>query len=268
MQQKISIALSSDKNYLKYSKILISSFLENISLKSRVDFFLFTFDEIDDFQLEDITVKVIKLPKDLTNGLLLNKHLVQETYIRFYIPNILNSIGYTKTIYLDVDMLVLKNIDSLLDEASSVNTIKMVDAFDESLALNLNIPKYYNAGLLIINLNWWVDNNVQLDLVRYANDKSLQKIILYSDQCIINKLLHNSVEELSFTYNAHGNLSNYNNIHIIHFSGSRKPWHLSYNGPYKIKYRSKMKINSLKLKVTIREILKLIKDYASSIFTY
>jgi len=111
MQQKISIALSSDKNYLKYSKILISSFLVNISLKSRVDFFLFTFDEIDDFQLEDITVKVIKLPKDLTNGLVLNKHLVQETYIRFYIPNILNSIGYTKTIYLDVDMLVLKNID-------------------------------------------------------------------------------------------------------------------------------------------------------------
>ena len=144
----------------------------------------------------------------------------------------------------------------------------MVDAFDESLALNLNIPKYYNAGLLIINLNWWVENNVQLDLVRYANDKSLQKIILFSDQCIINKLLHNSVEELSFTYNAHGSLSNYNNIHIIHFSGSRKPWHLSYNGPYKIKYRSKMKINSIKLKVTIREILKLIKDYASSIFTY
>jgi lipopolysaccharide biosynthesis glycosyltransferase len=266
MQEKISIALSSDKNYLEYSKILISSFLVNISLKSRVDFFLFTFDEIDDFQLEDITVKVIKLPKSLTNGLILNKHLVQETYIRFYIPDILNSIGYTKTIYLDVDMIVLKNIDSILEEALNVNTIKMVDAFDENLALNLDIPRYYNAGLLIINLDWWVDNRVQLDLVKYANDKLLQKIILYSDQCIINKLLYNSVEELNFTYNAHGSLSNQDNIHIVHFSGSRKPWHLSYNGPYKKEYRSKMKIKSLK--VTIREILKLIKDYASSIFKY
>jgi lipopolysaccharide biosynthesis glycosyltransferase len=102
------------------------------------------------------------------------------------------------------------------------------DVNSEKEAKRLGFDNYYNAGVMLINLDFWRKNNVQSKLFEFAENN--KDIILWQDQDVINCVLSSSIQELSNEYNYQYflypeiNFEEYKNCSILHLAGAFKPW--------------------------------------------
>ena len=94
------------------------------------------------------------------------------------------------------------------------------------------MDKYVNAGVLLINLKKWREDNIQEKLFTWAKEN--QEKILWVDQDVINSVLNEKIFYLNEEFNAQiselefGKTKEYNRIAeratIVHYVGHRKPW--------------------------------------------
>lgn len=170
-----------------------------------------------------------------------------ETYFRFFIPTLLTK--YDKVLYLDSDILVCDNIKKLYDEdisnyygAAIIDKYVMAlcenDALTGSRAnltfnqylrsiLNIDPARYFNAGVMLLNLKEIRKNNITSSLWNYAIDHSPLE---FQDQDVLNAVLHRKIKLINQRWNQTDNNSKigveikYENRGIIHFTGAEKPW--------------------------------------------
>lgn len=164
-------------------------------------------------------------------------------FMRLFIPYFLPR-HIKKALYLDVDMIVNEDI-AILWNTNIENYV--VGAVTDSFAVSignyvanykeLNLPadaKYFNSGLLLINLDNWRDNDITLKVIDTVNKN--RKDAEYSDQYGLNVNLVGQWLELDplWNYLAKGDHPNPYIIHFIH----RKPFYKSYfnNIRYKEKF--------------------------------
>ncbi len=179
-------------------------------------------------------------------------HFSKEAYYRFFIPKIF--INYQKVVYLDCDMLFLKNITELLNinlknmpmAAVLEYKFKCKVEFDEILnnyAKNVlklvDVQKYFNSGLLIFDIK-------KLNEINFTK-KCIEKLIEVQrprtvDQCIINSVMQENITFLNPIWNlqTHVELEELikfvpsedfksytkalQNPYIIHYCSPIKPW--------------------------------------------
>lgn len=231
------------------------SLLENVDTKIRIfiihkdnnfsDFLskkIINHKNLESLQSYKFDKKNIKFPK------LNNNHISEATYYRLYITSYLpNDLKYIT--YLDGDTICknnptnhiirvqtkLKNNKSIavkteMNRESGTNTL-----FDK---LQMSSDKYFNAGVMVINLDLWKENNIE----EKARDKMvlLADKIQFWDQDILNSIIDGDYVELNSKLNyiisldthASGNmkqekkLSDENPPQFIHYAGSSKPWTL------------------------------------------
>ncbi len=127
-------------------------------------------------------------------------HYSAAAYIRLFLARILVSLD--KVLWIDCDTLVLKSLEPLWN-------IEMGDCVCAACADNSVVgkqkcqftqsDKYYNSGVLLIDLNKWRKNNIE--------NKCLQTLIQqkgYSfdvDQGILNRVLKGYIYTLPLKYN-------------------------------------------------------------------
>jgi lipopolysaccharide biosynthesis glycosyltransferase len=183
-----------------------------------------------------------------------NERFTPATYYRLFIPELLPQ-SIHKVLYLDCDMLVLDSLDELwnLDVTNYSAGVVISTHHDDIRVLNrLEIKPeygYFNAGLLLINLDYWRTARIA--------EKAFDCLLRYPERCTwhdqdaLNIVLSGTTLTVSAKYNVQ--LSFYHPIEtlfisslfhddilaarenpiIVHFIGHNKPWFAEYRGPLK-----------------------------------
>jgi len=248
--KKINIFLCSNDKYMPGAHTLIISLLSNSPNCFFNIFFLFTgkkremIDLFNDY-FEQYNIKIfwlkLKNSLDLSN-FKIHAHLTVETYYRLliaeYVPD-----NIKKIIYIDSDMVVLKDISLLWKEKFSKNiifavraqwgdTIGKIISNHKEIGLDPNAI-YFNAGLLLINLEKWRNENFSKKLIDYAENN--QDYIEHEDQDILNVIFYKKWLEVNPLWNYCVILPKNKNEekwkpyikfppNIIHYLGKKKPW--------------------------------------------
>ncbi len=262
-----------DSNYNQQFLTSLNSVLENIdekvncfvihknpeSLKVLLSELNFEHKNMNSFNLFKFNESI----KDFPN--LGNNHISEATYYRFFIDNYFDE-TINDIIYLDCDIICLNNPTKILNElknkvSSSSNVIaasteyiksnKTREVFDR---LEMKSNTYFNAGVMVIDVKKWRDQNIQKLLVNLMNE--IYENIDFWDQDIMNCFFDGDYLELSEYLNYKDtqinnsiNEDHSRSIIFLHYAGSNKPWtipgslsnyakyfHESYSKVFKEKY--------------------------------
>jgi len=168
-----------------------------------------------------------------------NSHVSEATYYRLFFNDYIENIEDFESItYVDCDMICLKDTSIEISEYSKnlieseyilaarkekFETIEMEKIIKN---LQLSSSKYMNAGLLIIDVNKWINGNLTQKLCEKL--LQIENNIIYWDQDVFNAYLDGKFYELPESLNCFTNLEDNlivrEEIKIVHFYGSKKPW--------------------------------------------
>lgn len=193
----------------------------------------------------------IKINKSLFEGAREMRYLKLETYYRLIIPTLIDS---KSVLYLDCDILIKSNIKELFDidlrgyALAAVKDAVVYQPIDKN-KMN-NTSNYFNTGILLMNLDYWRQNNLSKIILDFAIEN--HNLLLFADQCAINAIIGLDYISLNKEYNFQPhhiikddekNLFELNNCKIVHFCGAYKPTHHLNNNPYKELYLNELKFN-------------------------
>lgn len=181
-------------------------------------------------------------------------HISKITYARLLIPRFLPD-TVAKVLYLDADLLVLRSLDPLWEmdlEGAIVGAVS--DAFWGPVLKRggpecKNMPRvrdYFNAGVLLIDLNRWRENRVSEKALEYLAQHPQSP---FSDQDALNVACNDLWKALDPRWN-YQNHRDYRIADvrpdqrpwIVHFVRTTKPWIASarsYNAPFYDAFRSR-----------------------------
>tara|TARA_B100001287_G_scaffold263076_1_gene253603 strand:- start:291 stop:1238 length:948 start_codon:yes stop_codon:yes gene_type:complete len=168
-------------------------------------------------------------------------HVSDATYYRLFISEYLpEDIDFIT--YIDADILCLKEptksiqtiIHNMIQNNSPIAALtESKGNKDDIERLNLNQIKYFNAGVLVINMQLWnkkSEDNEFIDNLNYIKDK-----VLWWDQDVLNFTFDGNYTELNMllNYQIEPNKSFdtkkiEEEVIFLHYLGNTKPW--SFNG--------------------------------------
>ena len=287
--ETINIFCATDNNYAPCCGIMLTSLFEN-----NKDCFFRVFVLVDRTFSDGSIKKYNQLGKKYGNEIVLktvDESMIKDfptvegwvtlpTYYRLLAPELLPE-DICKIIYFDGDIIVKGDIKPLwkvnLDGMAIAGSRRMSDwrdiSFSERLAYN-SFDEYFNAGVLVINLDFWRANSISKVLLDYIRLNIGNKSkLLYMDQDALNVVLHDKKVFFPERYNFRAsifmkrfwmNSPEYQQRHyieecksvvVIHYTGG-KPWdYKRYGGPFlsvwekyhhKSLWRGHLKIKPLK----------------------
>jgi lipopolysaccharide biosynthesis glycosyltransferase len=183
----------------------------------------------------------VKIDGRQTENLITSRHITKATYYRLFIPDIVKA---DKALYLDVDIVVVQRIDNLYGTEISNTFLAAVDNRDiynhHDLEMDIS-AKYFNSGVMLINLECWRTHDVKKKVIDFISRKS--EVMQYHDQDGLNAVINGQWQELHPKYNLHTRLlyiepdssikEAMDKPVIIHYTGPSKPWHFRNIHPYK-----------------------------------
>ncbi len=256
----INILCATDNDYVPYCGIMLTSLFEN-NKEAKIHVYLMT-ETISDSnwaRLQELTRKysqnispiIIDSRKLKDCPMHDDDYVSLATYYRLLAPQLLPQ-EIDKILYLDCDMIIDQSIESLYN--TDIENYALAAALDEDYMnegkyqrLEYTFEKkYFNAGVLLINLKYWRENNVTKRCFQYILGNP-NKIILH-DQDTLNAVLNKEVKLLSVKYNLqtamlcrNTSLNTDTKLEIekykyqptiIHYTGASKPWQKGSLHPY------------------------------------
>lgn len=259
----MNIFCSTDDNYAPYCAVMLTSLCEN---NKDLSIHVYLMTEGLTTENHDVLETVVNRYNGIFHYCLMDKslfencpiregdHITLATYFRFLIPQLIPESEHT-AIYLDVDMIILRSLKPLDELDLSDYAVAAVDEVGCSapdVFERLNIPKsnsYFNAGLLVINLDYWREHNISEALFNYVSKNA--NILTAHDQDALNVLLNTKWLSLpqkwnwmsAFMHENHIiNSESYNKVMaechkicIIHYT-ENKPWIKYSKQPFINKY--------------------------------
>lgn len=258
------IACATDNNYAPYCGIMLTSLFKNnkdhsfsvyilsrgLSEENRTKF---------EFLAKQYCAKIelILIDDSIFSNCRFKKgeYLKVETYFRLLLPIVLPK-DVDRVLYLDCDIIVNHRIDELyMQDVDDFPLCACVNLpfFDEpETRLGIKREKYFNAGVLLINLSFWRTHHVLEKCLEIIN--SIPDKLIYHDQDTLNLLFHREhcpIKYLDITNNfqtaciqttdfkdypneiKRGISQCANSPTIIHFISDKKPWLQLCADPYK-----------------------------------
>lgn len=246
------IAFGISKTFTYPVGVLITSILEN-NKDMKINFHIFVDDKIEDKELnrfkdliEFYDTNIIIYEIDNSEFLNLDdREFTIATYYRFAIPYQLKDLT-DKYLYIDADMIAIRDLKDYLNINIENKIAAVVDDFTLDKVGNPILlaedKKYFNAGMMYINLNLWMKEQVSeksVSILREVNLDPKQKIkygyeFRCFDQDALNIVLKDKVKYIEPKYNFLANISLKHNKNLqnvpkdtifIHYHGFNKPWH-------------------------------------------
>lgn len=143
-------------------------------------------------------------------------------------------------LYLDGDMMCRGSLRYLKELDFGDKLVAVVSDRNEKAQMKrMHTSRYFNAGMMLMNLGPWMEQGCFDDIVRRAqeNVKRVGNRLSHHDQDIHNEMLDGKCLYIEKKYNYLYNLDrqslfkkqpvneDYKNQVIIHFAGHAKPWH-------------------------------------------
>jgi lipopolysaccharide biosynthesis glycosyltransferase len=168
-------------------------------------------------------------------GITKNNYVSLSSYFRLFTAELLPQ-EIKKAIYLDCDLVVLGNLEELWQ--IDLEEYYLLAAQDDHIScisspnglLNYQVlgihpdSKYFNAGVLVINLEKWRIDKIATKAIQYLTQNF--EYVRYHDQDVLNALFACQWKELESKWNYMPNISNSLTVDpcIIHFASAGKPW--------------------------------------------
>jgi lipopolysaccharide biosynthesis glycosyltransferase len=199
---------------------------------------------------QQVDVSWVQPNPGLIENLKVERHLTIVTYYRLLIPQVIPQ-HFKKAIYLDSDMVIKGDLEQLWNidigdnyvlavQDDNQRYIRMSGGLRNYQELGINPDyKYFNAGLLVINLEKWRTDHIPLKVIEYLERN--KDYVRDHDQDGLNGVLVGQWGELDPRWNQMPRIYAYSswqdspydealysellhNPHIIHFTTPPKPW--------------------------------------------
>lgn len=114
-----------------------------------------------------------------------------------------------EVLYLDSDTIIVDDLSELSQYSGSIYAA--LDNVDHGYIEQLGVTRYFNSGVLKINIDWWKKENVENRIIRFVRDNPLKRLS-YPDQDVLNCVLENDICELPMKYNLPPSINIMNNL--------------------------------------------------------
>lgn len=185
------------------------------------------------------------------------KYITKATYYRLFFTDLFDD-SIHRLLYLDGDMIITGAIRPLWEIGLDGSAVGAVTDMSESIHdyIRLGYPRelgYFNAGMLLVNLDYWREHYVKdlfLDVINHHPER-----IKYHDQDVLNIVFCRAKKMLPFKYNFQdgfmykaermemnaqkyaGEIKDAIAHHaIIHYTSTAKPWHKECLNPFKAEW--------------------------------
>jgi lipopolysaccharide biosynthesis glycosyltransferase len=228
--------------------VLSHDFAENIQRKV-----------VESLPKDSVAIRWVAVDLSPFEKFAIDRHVSRMTYARLLIPHVLPD-SVSRALYLDADLLVLDDLGPLwetdLEQAVVGAVLDDLDQRIKAGAAGLEgVPRvrdYFNAGVLLIDLDRWREERISENALEYLvkNPRAL-----FWDQDALNVVCDGRWKKLDSRWNFQdlaGRLGGHEIRlsdmaldrlpRIIHFVSNLKPWHasvLSVNASFYDAYRSR-----------------------------
>lgn len=267
MKNSINIVLSSDNNYAQHVAVVAASILSNT--KEKVYIHLLS-DGIMAEKLSMIRESIDNLGGCLHvydmseykcfDDLFTSGHISKAAYFRLDIANILPD-SIDKVIYLDVDLLVCKDIGELwhsdlqglplgaVPDYGIMASKRLMGQKHNVIGLSFN-DLYFNSGVVIMDLIQWRQQGYAEKVIKLASEGNLP----HHDQDALNMIFMNKWAPLELKWNVippvfnlflkiifnkkleNNAITARKDVAIMHYAGRYKPWEFVVNKGFNDKY--------------------------------
>lgn len=239
------IALTGTADYIPHMGVVILSAAKyNRDLPITYHVFVNHLSEEERAKLTDVANMIqseiqVHLIDDRCFKTLLLSDGVAAFFYRFLVPPAMGGIT-DRVLYLDGDMMVRGSLKYLAELDFQGKAAAVVTDRKERMQMDrVHTAHYFNAGMMLINVNLWKKERLFDDIVCRAqeNVKKVGKRLSHHDQDIHNQMLDGKTLYIDRKYNYLYNLdrqslfkkqpvnADYHDQVIIHFAGHAKPWH-------------------------------------------
>jgi lipopolysaccharide biosynthesis glycosyltransferase len=268
--REIEVLCGCDGSYLEHAATMLCSLLEHNSVY-RIHLF---YSSIASSELAKLRSLIAKYGSELLCYEMVTEEFQElrvdkwkpissvANYFRLLAPRILPP-DLRKILYLDCDIIVRRPLKELWSAALGNYALAAVECsfWDPKAELFVKLPvgaKYFNSGVLLINLDYWRQNDVCQQTMSFVRNHP-EQVNLY-DQDALNAILVDRWLNLPAIWNeqARSTLDRpalrdkyVLDPAIVHFVGHDKPWCWSCAHPFRReyhKYRSKTPWRKYKLR--------------------
>jgi lipopolysaccharide biosynthesis glycosyltransferase len=242
----IHIVTACDDAYAQHAHVFLASMLfSNPEHKFRVYILVPTGFRFADRlrQLEQsgtCEIHFVESKSELVADFSVSGHVSTATYLRLLIGDVIPA-EVERIIYFDSDIIIQGDLLPLWQQDLGDHLIGAVTSApvgfkaDVKRKLGLgNNAKYFNAGVMLIDLVRWRAADVSAAALRVCREQ--REVLTYHDQCALNYVLAGRVKELSVIWNMQtGHLGPHESpdashpllreARVVHFTASFKPWH-------------------------------------------
>ena len=236
------VCFNIDKGYLLQAGVSLTSIIENNPNK-RFSFHVFT-DEVDaeeenmmrsfaEKYNQDIWFHIMDI-KQFEGFHILRKNMHYVTYFRTYMPKVMKKFT-NRYLYLDADILCFNSLEPFLKIDFQDKPVAVVEDLEETASvqcefLHMQNKKYFNSGMMWVNIEEWEKQEVTEKAFSYRNKEP--KLFKYHDQDILNLAINGNALFLSQRYNYLPNIykklwetegKEPDNLIFYHYIGN-KPW--------------------------------------------
>lgn len=240
--EKINLFFAVDDNYCSFLSAAIHSMLKNANKNHEYNIYVLhngisnEKQEILKNQVKgEATIEFVDMNeklKTLEDRLVTRDYYTMTTYYRLFIPNMFPHMN--KALYLDSDIIITGDISELyntdmgnnlvgaIPDMAVQNTPVFIQYVEE--ALGIKAEKYFNAGILLMNLKEmreWDFENKFIDLL------AKYKFRVAQDQDYLNVLTKDRVKYVDNSWNVQpvpNNVCKIDKINLIHYNMLWKPW--------------------------------------------
>lgn len=271
----IHIVLASDDAYVQHLGVLLVSIFENNREETLLIHLLA--DNISDKNKRLLSQIVgrqygqrlifYEMDKDLFKDFPLRArdHISIASYYRLKLPDLLPE-EMSRILYLDCDMIVTGSLRPLWDIDMAGKAVAAVMDnlnFIPETFVRLSLPAkdgYFNAGTLLINLDYWRKENVFEEALRITEANS--DVLLWHDQDILNMQFHKCWLRLPYRWNVMNTLmrpfpyytpallkeidEEIKNRVVIHYTCAWKPWIYPCDNPLCFEYYKYLQLSPWK----------------------
>lgn len=263
----IPIALSCNEKYMPILGVMLKSLLDNAGKEYNYDLIVMqcnskgenAYLEVQKFLIKKMvkcysnaSIRFVDVSTIINvDSFFVHYNYTPETYFRLFLPQILN--GYNKILYMDADVIVRRDVAELYNtdlEGSIIGAVRdpIINGTAKSDRWNMrqymselgikNIYNYFQAGILIIDINEISKDDLPKKMIDYAMTHECEMV----DQDVLNLFCQDKVKFIDNKWNVDMNpdgrevipaapvsiwqeyQENRKTAYIYHFAGPEKPW--------------------------------------------
>ena len=244
-KQEIPVFFATDDNYVPYLAVSIRSLIDNASSKNQYAIYVLNtglttnnVQVLKSMETDNVKINFVDLTekiKDIYSKLQaqLRDYYSPSIYYRLFIPTMFPQ--YKKALYLDCDITILDDVANLYNHDLKRNLVgAIVDEVVTSNetfryyvanALGVNEYKYFNSGILVMNLDAFRKEKLEEKFIYLLNNYNFGTVA--PDQDYLNVLCKSRILFIDKSWNKMP-VSNEGfdekNLKLVHYNMFQKPW--------------------------------------------